>query len=63
MEHFRFAKWRERLRSAIADLVDDPERREAMGAQAAERVKGFSSEAVGERYRELLADMAGSATA
>jgi glycosyltransferase involved in cell wall biosynthesis len=46
-----------RLRSAIMQLAVDGPRRLALGEAAAERATSFSVEAVGVRYRELLAGM------
>lgn len=47
----------EALRAALAELAANQERRLEMGRAAAQRAKGFSVEAVGERYRELLVGM------
>ncbi|HEY1929607.1 MAG TPA: glycosyltransferase family 4 protein [Caulobacteraceae bacterium] len=45
----------EALRSAIADLLDDPARRRRLGAAAAARAEArFSWERVAERYEEIL---------
>jgi glycosyltransferase involved in cell wall biosynthesis len=47
----------EALRSAIADLLDDPTRRRRLGAAAATRAEArFSWERVAERYEEILSE-------
>jgi glycosyltransferase involved in cell wall biosynthesis len=49
----------EALRTAIADLLDDPARRRRLGAAAAARAEAcFSWERVAERYEEILREAA-----
>jgi glycosyltransferase involved in cell wall biosynthesis len=50
------------LRAALVRLLDDPPLRVRLGAAAAAAVQAYSVQAVGERYAELLAHVAGAAT-
>jgi glycosyltransferase involved in cell wall biosynthesis len=52
----------EAMAQAVADLLDDPERRRALGARAAERVRArFGIEGMRESLRSVLAAVTGAA--
>ena len=45
------------LQNAIAELIDNPQRRAAMGARALQRALTFSPEAMANGYREIYAEL------